>query len=162
MRMSHDDTAGTRTTTKTVTTINLCQSTFNKFIIVTPAVCIDRDGDGAGDTLLMEELNGLERTIAMVRDENNNNRSCNNGSAVPDSSSYSWNQWWCSLVYSAVRCFGTGSATAAGATTTKLLQPCQYRRGRSPQMRYHSIVRGDMNNNGFYSRRSADGTTYEL
>lgn len=153
------DSAGT--TTKTVTTINLCQSTFNKFIIVTPAVCIDRDGDGAGEALVMEELNGLgaSRTIAMVRDENNNNSRSYNGSAVPDSSSYSWNQWWCSLVYSAVRCFG--SATAAGATTTKLLQPCQYRRGRSPQTHYHSVVRGDMNNNGFYSRRSADGT-YEL
>lgn len=138
--------------TKTVTTINLCRSTFNKFVIVTPAVNIDRDCDGAGavDTVVIEEPDGLgvSRTIAMVRDENNNRSTDYNSSP----NSYSWNQWWCSsLVYTAIRCFG--SSSTAG-TTTKLLQPCQYRRGWVQQQRH-------MNNNGFYSRRAADGT-YEL
>lgn len=153
--------------TKTVTTINLCQSTFNKFIIVTPAVSIDRDCDGAGplDTVVMEEPNGLgvSRTIAVVRDENNNNNTSGGGGAGDGSGgngadSHTWNQWWCSLVYTAVRCFGSGTSSAAG-TTTKLLQPCQYRRGLAQQQRRrHSQINCDMNNNGFYSRRAADGT----
>lgn len=166
--------------TKTVTTINLCRSTFNKFIIVTPAVNIDRDCDGGPGTVdmevVMEEANGLglSRTIAVVRDENNNDsnnyRDSYGGQSDCGQSSYNnnntpWNQWWCSLVYSAVRCFGSGSATAAG-TTTKLLQPCQYRRGWLQQRRrceekQKVKMKWDMNNNGFYSRRGADGT-YEL
>lgn len=176
--------------TKTVTTINLCQSAFNKFIIVTPAVSIDRDCDGAGaiDTMVMEEPNnglGVSRTcIAVVRDTDENNNSSSRGNATTFSSSsssaagsrsseftggggdsYSWNQWWCSLVYTAIRCFGSGSSTAAG-TTTKLLQPCQYRRGwaQERQKRHRTEshpIKCDMNNNGFYSRRTADGT-YEL
>lgn len=176
--------------TKTVTTINLCRSTFNKFIIVTPAVSIDRDCDGdaggggggvALDMVVMEEPNGLglSRTIAVVRDENNNNNENNNeynhkmesDYAGQDNTSYTWNQWWCSLVYTAVRCFGSGGTSTAAGTTTKLLQPCQYRRGwtqhqqQQQQRRRQDFgktkVQCDMNNNGFYSRRAADGT-YEL
>lgn len=170
-------------TTKTVTTINLCRSTFNKFIIVTPAVSIDRDCDGGPGTVdmevVMEEANGLglSRTIAVVRDENNNDSNTANyrdsyggqsdhGQSTYNNNNTTWNQWWCSLVYSAVRCFGSGSATAAG-TTTKLLQPCQYRRGWLEQQRRRCEekqkvkMKWDMNNNGFYSRRGADGT-YEL
>ena len=154
--------------TKTVTTINLCRNTFNKFIIVTPAVSIDRDCDGAGamDTVVMEEPSGglgVSRTIAVVRDENPSNSI---GGGETHSSPYSWNQWCLQL---AVRCFGSGGSTAAAGTTTKLLQPCQYRRGWNVQRRQPSGVakceedlkNSSSNNNRFYPRRVADGS-YEL
>lgn len=118
---------------KTVTTIDLCRSTFSKFIIVTPVVSIDRDCDGAGalDTVVMEEPNGLgtSRTIAVVRDVDENG---NEEFYKYRGDTRSWNQWGCSLVYAAINCLGWGgsatAATTAATTTTKLLQPCQYRR----------------------------------